>query len=96
MIAGSGPLFVNTGITVVYILGALLPWRIVCFVCASLPVSTILLSKWIPESPVWLKNNQRTEEAKEVRDCFLNQSINQQLANRTWNMFIRYIREHSS
>ena len=66
LLAGSGPLFVSSGITLVYILGFLLPWRIVCLVCAIFPLSSILLTKLVPESPTWLLHNGKTAEARKV------------------------------
>ena len=65
-LAGSGPLFVSSGITFVYILGAVLPWRWVCLVCAVFPAAAIVLCKFIPETPTWLVHNGKIEEARKV------------------------------
>ena len=66
ILAGGGPIFVSTGITAVYVLGALLPWRWVCLVCSGFPAIGILLWKWLPETPTWLVHQGRLEEAREV------------------------------
>ena len=72
ILAGSGPLFVNTGITLVYILGACLPWRWVCLICAIISLANVLMGKWIPETPAWLLNNGKTQEAEEESTISLN------------------------
>jgi hypothetical protein len=65
-LAGSGPLFVSSGITFVYILGAVLSWRWVCLVCAAFPSGAIIFCELIPESPTWLVHNGKMEEATKV------------------------------
>lgn len=70
IISGATSLFTNCGLTLVYILGAHLPWRWVCGIGAALPLTAVLLQPWLPESPVWLMEKGRTDEAKEV-SCIL-------------------------
>jgi MFS family permease len=66
-LATSGTLFVSSGITFVYVLGAVLPWRWVCLVSAVFPAATILLCNFIPETPTWLVHNGKIKEAEQVR-----------------------------
>jgi len=50
----------------VYVLGALLPWRVVCLVCALLPGATCVIMPLLPETPTWLASKGRSEEAEKV------------------------------
>jgi len=70
IIAGSGPLFVSTGITLVYTLGAFLPWRWVCLACASFSALSIFSWTCLPETPTWLVHNGRRDDAQKVEKHF--------------------------
>ena len=70
IIAGFGPFFVSSGITFVYILGALLPWRWVCLVCALLPGATTFAIPFLPETPIWLVHNGKIAQAEKVGKYF--------------------------
>jgi hypothetical protein len=65
-IAGLGPFFVSSGITFVYSLGAFLPWRWVCLICAALPFAAALVMPFLPETPNWLVHNGKIAQAEKV------------------------------
>jgi hypothetical protein len=62
-----GPFFVSSGITFVYSLGAFLPWRWVCLICAALPFAAALVMPFLPETPNWLVHNGKIAQAEKVR-----------------------------
>lgn len=64
MFGASGALSVSVGITLTFCLGALLPWRLVCVACGSLPVATFILMFLLPETPAFLVLKGRTAAAK--------------------------------
>ena len=66
IIAGLGPFFVSSGITFVYTLGSILPWRWVCLVCAALPSAVIIAMPFLPETPNWLVHNGKIAQAEKV------------------------------
>ena len=33
------------------------------YICSSAPIATLLATFWIPESPIWLVQNEKYEEA---------------------------------
>lgn len=59
-------IFMSLGIMLVYLLGYCFPadWRLVAGICASFPILSALLSCFLPESPVWLANRGRHEQAQ--------------------------------
>jgi len=68
-LAGLGSFFVASGITFVYILGAIMRWEWVCLVTAIMPTAgLILIWKVVPESPNWLVHHGKLEEARRVKD----------------------------
>ena len=52
--AASGVLMITLGILVVYVLGSLLQWKVVAWVCLTVPLAMTILVFLIPESPGWL------------------------------------------
>ena len=66
MFGASGALSVSVGITLVYCLGAVLHWRLVCLVCGLLPVIVFIAMFFLPETPPWLVVNGKKEEAEKV------------------------------
>ena len=53
----------SAGITLVYSLGAALHWSSVCLFCGAVPVAIAGYMTLLPETPNWLANNGRREEA---------------------------------
>ena len=62
----SGALTVSAGITLVYSLGAALHWSTVCIVCGAIPLAVAAAMTLLPETPNWLANNGRREEAQKA------------------------------
>ena len=56
----------SAGITLVYALGAALHWSTVCIVCGAIPLAVAAAMTLLPETPNWLANNGRREEAKKA------------------------------
>ena len=55
---------ISAGVTLVYLLGALLPWRGAALACAQPPLMAALaLALLCPDSPAWLAGRGRMEEA---------------------------------
>uniref|UniRef100_A0A6P7FP24 Solute carrier family 2, facilitated glucose transporter member 6 isoform X2 n=1 Tax=Diabrotica virgifera virgifera TaxID=50390 RepID=A0A6P7FP24_DIAVI len=54
------------GILLVYALGSLLPWRYVAVSSTVLPVTSLLVFFFLPESPVWLTRQEKLEDAKKA------------------------------
>ncbi|XP_031639275.1 facilitated trehalose transporter Tret1-like [Contarinia nasturtii] len=54
----------TTGIFMVFLLGSFLSWRQVSYICAIVPILNILLTMLIPESPIFLVSNHRTDQAE--------------------------------
>uniref|UniRef100_W4VRX6 Putative sugar transporter n=1 Tax=Phaedon cochleariae TaxID=80249 RepID=W4VRX6_PHACE len=54
------------GILLVYALGSLLPWRIVAGLSTILPITSMIVFFFLPESPVWLIRHGKLEEAKKA------------------------------
>lgn len=61
---GSLPaLFMAAGILVAYIVGSFVSWFILALVSAAFPLVLMVLLIPLPESPAWLRNKKRHEEA---------------------------------
>ncbi|KAJ0172277.1 hypothetical protein K1T71_012250 [Dendrolimus kikuchii] len=56
-------LFTAMGIFIAYLLGTVLPWRQAALVALIIPVTTMLLVLFVPETPVWLLSKGRPKEA---------------------------------
>jgi len=54
------------GSALVYLVSAAIGWRGLMGVCVLLALMTLLIRTWIPESPRWLIQNNRLEEAREA------------------------------
>lgn len=52
------------GTSTILIVGASFPWRIAVGITALVPLMTILILFFCPESPVWLMTKEREDEAK--------------------------------
>ncbi|XP_043279057.1 facilitated trehalose transporter Tret1-like isoform X2 [Venturia canescens] len=64
---------IATGILIVYIFGYLLQdnWRLIALLCSLFPTAAIGVTLLvIPESPIWLKETGRTEEARAIMKKF--------------------------
>lgn len=66
LFGASGALSVSVGITLVYCLGALCHWQVVCVICAMFPIATFIAMIFLPETPPWLILNGKKEEAEKV------------------------------
>ena len=66
LFGASGALSVSVGITLVYCLGALFNWKIVCVICALFPLVTFIAMIFLPETPPWLVVNGKKDEAERV------------------------------
>ena len=56
-------LFLTVGIFVAFILGSVLNYTMLALVCALIVVLFLATFYWMPESPVWLVNQNRKQEA---------------------------------
>jgi len=66
-ILGSMPaVFMALGISYVYLIGSFLPWHIVSYICAVLPLLNFVGILLAPESPYWLLVNQKFEQAEKA------------------------------
>jgi hypothetical protein len=52
------------GIACVYMLGAFLPWHHLAYACCVVPLLNCFAIFFIPESPTWLKMNNKMHEAE--------------------------------
>ena len=66
LFGASGALSVSVGITLVYCLGAVCHWRLVCIISALFPITTFIAMIFLPETPPWLVLNGKKEEAEKV------------------------------
>lgn len=64
MLTASGPTTVATGVLCEFIMGAFLDWRTVAWMSSILPCFTILALCFVPESPYWLINKGRIDDAR--------------------------------
>ncbi|XP_047034896.1 facilitated trehalose transporter Tret1-like [Helicoverpa zea] len=55
--------FTATGIFVAYLLGTVLPWRQAALVALTVPLATMVLVLFVPETPIWLLSKGRQKEA---------------------------------
>ncbi|XP_045473515.1 facilitated trehalose transporter Tret1-like isoform X1 [Harmonia axyridis] len=64
------------GILLVYTFGYFLPWRYVAVLSAVLPILSLLLFFFLPESPIWLMRHGRLEEAKQALTWLRGGNVN--------------------
>lgn len=55
--------FTAMGIFSAYLLGTVLPWREAALVALTIPVTTMVLVLFVPETPIWLLSKGRQKEA---------------------------------
>ncbi|CAH0596285.1 unnamed protein product [Chrysodeixis includens] len=55
--------FTSTGMFIAYLLGTVLPWRQAALVALTVPLATMLLVLFVPETPIWLLSKGRQKEA---------------------------------
>ncbi len=66
-VLGSLPaVFMALGISYVYLIGTFLPWHILSYICAAVPLITFVGIIFAPESPYWLFANGRVKEAEKA------------------------------
>lgn len=54
----------TTGMFVIWMLGSFFSWRVVAFTCATIPILSILMALFVPETPIWLLSKNRIDEAQ--------------------------------
>ncbi|XP_031639278.1 facilitated trehalose transporter Tret1-like [Contarinia nasturtii] len=54
----------TAGILMIFLLGSFLSWRQVSYACAIIPIFNVLVAIFIPDSPIFLVSNNRTEKAQ--------------------------------
>lgn len=64
VLSSSPNLAYSLGILVIYVLGSVLPWRVVAAVSTVLPLTGFILLAALPESPVWLVNQGNIDKAR--------------------------------
>jgi len=64
MLAALASVGVSLGVTIEYSLGAVVTWTILAAISAIIPILALVLIMFMPETPNWLLNHGRTEEAK--------------------------------
>ena len=57
-------MFMAMGISTTYLIGAFIPWDTLSYCCAIAPALGCLAMIFIPESPMWLQNKGKTDEAR--------------------------------
>ncbi|KAL0819140.1 hypothetical protein ABMA28_008399 [Loxostege sticticalis] len=55
--------FTSTGMFMAYLLGTVLHWRQAALVALTVPIATMLLVLFVPETPIWLLSKGRQKEA---------------------------------
>ncbi|XP_063375729.1 facilitated trehalose transporter Tret1-like [Cydia amplana] len=55
--------FTSTGMFLSYLLGTVLPWRLAALVSLAVPLTTMLVVLFVPETPIWLLSKGRQKEA---------------------------------
>lgn len=64
MLAATGSAFVILGVSSQFLMGTYFNWRTVALICSILPIISIILLMFVPESPHWLITKKRYEEAQ--------------------------------
>ncbi|XP_059058729.1 facilitated trehalose transporter Tret1-like [Achroia grisella] len=81
--------FTSTGIFVAYLLGTVLPWRQAALVALVVPLLTMLLVLFVPETPVWLLSKGRKKEALQSL-CRLRGWVNPEDVKEEFDKLIQY------
>ncbi|KAI8437664.1 hypothetical protein MSG28_011914 [Choristoneura fumiferana] len=55
--------FTSAGMFLAYLLGTVLPWRQAALVSLSVPLATMLVVLFVPETPIWLLSKGRQKDA---------------------------------
>lgn len=64
-LSGTGTLCIILGVTLQFLMGTFLHWRDVALYSSILPIISIFLLFFIPESPYWLTLKKRYKDAEE-------------------------------
>ncbi|GAB0095006.1 TRET1 [Sergentomyia squamirostris] len=64
MLAASGSFFTILGVFAQFLMGTFLKWRLIALISCALPVISVILLFFIPESPHWLLQKHRLPEAR--------------------------------
>lgn len=54
----------TAGIFMVFLLGSVIPWRHVAFICAAIPISNMLIAFFVPETPIYLLSKKKEAKAE--------------------------------
>ncbi|XP_066247969.1 facilitated trehalose transporter Tret1-like [Euwallacea similis] len=63
-IASTSTMFISLGVLLSFTLGTFLPWRTVSLINAIIPLISIFTLMLLPETPFWLLNRNRVEDAQ--------------------------------
>ncbi|KDR20983.1 hypothetical protein L798_04495, partial [Zootermopsis nevadensis] len=66
MLTGTNFLSHSLGILLVYMMGAVMDWKVVSGISTVLPLFSLVAFILLPESPVWLVRNNKIEEAEKA------------------------------
>ena len=83
----------TSSVSLVFILGALLPWRQLVLVCALAPLTDFILLFFVPESPSWYVLNHRVEDARETLNKLRG---NEHVANRELSRMLKNLEKLSN
>ncbi|XP_023702263.1 facilitated trehalose transporter Tret1-2 homolog isoform X1 [Cryptotermes secundus] len=70
MLSALASVGVSLGVTIEYALGAIVTWTVLAGISAAIPILALILIVFMPETPNWLLNHGRTEEAREALKKF--------------------------
>jgi hypothetical protein len=70
MLSALASVGVSLGVTIEYCLGAIVTWAVLAAISAAIPILALILIVFMPETPNWLLNHGRTEEAREALQKF--------------------------
>ncbi|XP_055301620.1 facilitated trehalose transporter Tret1-like [Sitodiplosis mosellana] len=83
VLSAFGGICATGGMFMIFLLGSLLSWRQVCYICAAVPIANILVALLVPESPIWLVSKNRLESAQKslqvLRGWVSSKSISSEL-----------------
>lgn len=65
MLAASGSTFLILGVFTQFLMGTLMTWRTIAACSTAIPVISIILLFFVPESPYWLIKKRRFEKARQ-------------------------------